>query len=67
MQRHDEKLADDMLYGAPEIADYTGLSIRQIYHQQANLGLGKLGAMLVASKSALRRRLTGRGEEQTAA
>jgi hypothetical protein len=39
MQAHDEKLADDILYGAPEIADYTGLTVRQVYHQQENLGL----------------------------
>jgi hypothetical protein len=63
MQAHDEKLADDILYGAPEIADYTGLTVRQVYHQQENLGLTHLGAMLIGSKKALKRRLTGREAE----
>jgi len=45
MQAKDEKL--DVLYGAPAIAAFTGLTVRQIYHQQANLGLGKLGTILI--------------------
>jgi hypothetical protein len=58
MPEKAEPLAVDLLYGAPAIAAFTGLSIRQIYHQQANLGLGKLGSILVGSKSKLRERLT---------
>jgi hypothetical protein len=56
MQAKDEKL--DVLYGAPAIGKFCGLSVRQVYHQQANLGLGKLGAMLIGSKAKLRERLT---------
>jgi hypothetical protein len=55
----DEKLADDMLYGAQAIADFLGLNPRQVYHQQRELGLAHLGAMLVGSKSKLKKRLTG--------
>jgi hypothetical protein len=40
----DEKLADDLLYGAKPIADFTGLSVRQVYHQKDKLGLRPLGA-----------------------
>ena len=37
-----EILANDLLYGAPAIAEYTGLTTRQIYHQQGPLGLTRL-------------------------
>jgi hypothetical protein len=63
----DDKL--DVLYGAPAISKFTGLTVRQIYHQQANLELGKLGAMLIGSKAKLRERLTApskKSKEQTA-
>jgi hypothetical protein len=56
---HDERLADDILKGAPEIADHTGLTPRQVYHQKENLGLKHLGAMLIGSKKKLRELLTG--------
>ena len=36
MDEKDEKLADDLLYGATTIADFTGLTERQVYHQQKN-------------------------------
>jgi hypothetical protein len=55
----NERLADDLLRGAEEISEYTGLTIRQVYHQQKNLGLTHLGAMLIGSKSKLRKLLTG--------
>jgi hypothetical protein len=54
-----ERLADDLLHGAEEIAEYTGLTARQIYHQQKNLGLVHLGALLIGSKTKLRKLLTG--------
>jgi hypothetical protein len=60
MPEKNEKLADDLLKGAPEIADYTGLSVRQVYHQQDNLGLRHLGAMLIGSKKRLKELLAGR-------
>lgn len=60
MQAQDnEKLADDLLKSAEEIADYTGLTVRQVYHQSENLGLRRLGAMLIGSKRKLRELLTG--------
>ena len=58
MPEKAEPLAVDLLYGAPAIAAFTGLTVRQVYHQQANLELSKLGAILVGSKSELRKRLT---------
>jgi hypothetical protein len=43
--QNNEKLADDLLKSAEEIAEYTGLTVRQVYHQSENLGLRRLGAM----------------------
>ena len=59
MDEKDEKLADDLLYGATTIADFTGLTERQVYHQQKNSGLTHLGATLVGSKSKLKKLLAG--------
>jgi hypothetical protein len=39
-----DRLADDLLIGAAQIAEFTGLSERQIYHQCEVLGLRRLGA-----------------------
>jgi hypothetical protein len=38
-----ENLADDLLFGARNIAKYTGLNERQVYHQHEALGLTRLG------------------------
>ena len=38
-----ENLADDLLIGAKAVSDFTGLSIRQVYHQKDALGLRQLG------------------------
>ncbi len=59
MDEKNERLANDLLRGAEQIAEWTGLSVRQVYHQQRNLGLTHLGAMLVGSKSKLKKLLTG--------
>jgi hypothetical protein len=59
MADENEKLADDLLFGAQAIADYTGLDPRQVYHQQKNLGLGHLGAVLTGSKKKLKKLLAG--------
>jgi hypothetical protein len=64
MQAKEQKLADDALYGAPAIAKFVGLSPRQIYHQQRNLRLKKLGSILVGSKKRLTELLTGESAEQ---
>jgi hypothetical protein len=53
-------LADDLLIGAEAIAAYTGLSVRQVYYQQENLGLRHLGSTLIGSCNNLRALLTGR-------
>jgi hypothetical protein len=42
-RKPDEKLADDILQGAQEISDFSGLKPRQIYHQKEKLGLRRLG------------------------
>jgi hypothetical protein len=55
----DEKLADDLLYGAQAIADYIGRDPRWVYYQQKALGLTHVGALLVGSKSKIRKLLTG--------
>jgi hypothetical protein len=38
----DEPLANDLLYGAKPIAQFTGLTEGQVYHQQHALGLTRL-------------------------
>jgi hypothetical protein len=42
-------LAEDMLYGAQAVADFTGLNERQVYHKQKALGLTRLGSPREAS------------------
>jgi hypothetical protein len=38
----DEPLANDLLFGATAISQYTGLTEGQVYHQQTALGLTRL-------------------------
>jgi hypothetical protein len=38
----DEPLANDLLYGATKISEYTGLTEGQVYHQQQALRLTRL-------------------------
>jgi len=38
-----ENLADDLLYGAEAVSKFTGLTLRQVYHQKDALGLRQLG------------------------
>jgi hypothetical protein len=42
-RKPDEKLSDDLLPGAQAISDFTGLRVRQVYHQKDRLGLRRLG------------------------
>ena len=42
-RKEGESLKDDLLYGAAANAAFTGLTIPQIYHQQARLGIVRLG------------------------
>jgi hypothetical protein len=60
MADENKRLADDILAGAAAISEFTGLNVRQIYHQQENLGIKHLGSMLVGSKREITKRLTGR-------
>jgi len=55
-----ERLADDILYGAAEIARFIGVSEMQVYHlaRKKRIPVGKLGKTLVASRRALKRALT---------
>jgi hypothetical protein len=50
-------LAADMLYGAEAIAEFLGLNRRQVFHFAAigQLPVVRLGSMLTASKTTLRR------------
>jgi hypothetical protein len=55
-QKDDERVSDDLLISAEAIADEIGLTPQQVYYQYraGNLPLKKLGALLIASKRALR-------------
>lgn len=61
MPEKNGKLADDLLIGAENIADFIGLSPRQVYHQSARLKLKHLGGMLIGSKRRLTELLVGEG------
>jgi hypothetical protein len=56
--RQTEPLADDLLHGAREIADFLGLSERQAFHQieRGNIPTTRMGRLIVGSKTVLRRR-----------
>jgi hypothetical protein len=49
------KLADDLLTGAPAIADFIGWPTRKVYHAIAcgYLPVGRVGPILIARKSQL--------------
>jgi hypothetical protein len=58
MSPQNEKLADDILDGAKEIADYIRiLNERQVYHYQEALGLKHLRGKLIGFKSEITKRL----------
>lgn len=48
-----DTLATDLLRGADQIASFTGLTPRQVYHMQKHLPLFKIGQCLCARKSTL--------------
>jgi hypothetical protein len=52
-----DSLAGDLLVGAAAIAEYTGFSERQIYHQveTGSLPVKRMGRLLIGSRTALRR------------
>jgi hypothetical protein len=55
-----EKLADDLLTGAPAIADFIGWPTRKVYHAIAcgYLPVGRVGPILIARKSQLKAALS---------
>jgi hypothetical protein len=52
-----DKLADDLMIGAPMIANFLGISVPALYHlkRKKRLPIGKLGKNLFASRAKLRR------------
>ena len=52
-----ERLGDDLLSGGPEIAEFLGCPLREVYHlaKTRRLPIGRLGRKLIASRSQLRR------------
>jgi len=59
MAAKTEKIADDILVGARAVSEETGLTERQVYAKQKDLGLTHLGGLLIGSKAHLRKILTG--------
>jgi hypothetical protein len=57
VHRVDDRLADDLLRGAPAIADFLGTTNAAVYHihRKGHLPIGKLGKSLIAFRSELRR------------
>jgi hypothetical protein len=55
--RQADRLADDLLNGAAEIAEFLGTNTREIYWlaKTRRLPIGRLGRKLIASRSQLRR------------
>jgi hypothetical protein len=55
--RQTDRLADDLLNGAAEIAAYLGTNVRKVYleAQTGRLPIGRLGRKLIASKRQLTR------------
>ena len=51
------RLADDLLNGATEIAEFLGTNRREVYHllRTGRLPIGRLGRKLIASKRQLTR------------
>jgi hypothetical protein len=55
--RQADRLADDLLNGAAEIAEFLGTNTREIYWlaRTKRLPIGRLGRKLIASRAQLRR------------
>jgi hypothetical protein len=59
-------LSDDLLVGAKQISEFTGLDERQVYHQKHRLPIFPIGKMLCARKSELLSVFSARRGGQTA-
>jgi hypothetical protein len=57
----EPKLAEDLLTGAGEIADYLGWPVHRVYYavRRGRLPIGKHGELLIARKSKLDHALSG--------
>jgi hypothetical protein len=55
--KQSDRLGDDLLNGGPEIAEFLGMPLREVYHLAATkrLPIGRLGRKLIASRAGLRR------------
>jgi hypothetical protein len=59
-------LRDDLLVGADKIAEFTGLSVRQVYYQRPKLPIFPIGKLLAARKSELMRALSAERDGRAA-
>jgi len=52
-----DRVADDLLIGAPAIAEFLGITERAVYHwvKKARIPVGKIGKNIIASKRQLRK------------
>lgn len=59
-----ERIADDILKGASQIADETGFSVRQVYGlgEKGGLPLFKVGGIICARRSELNRALSAKSD-----
>ena len=64
-----DRLADDLLAGGREIAEFLGTSVREVYHLHATqrLPIGRLGRKLIGFKTQLTRAAHKRTRGPTAA
>jgi len=55
--KQSDRLADDLLNGGNEIAEFLGVPVREVYHlaRTKRLPIGHLGRKLIAFRSGLRR------------
>jgi hypothetical protein len=62
LDQSETKLADDLLVGARAIGEEIGESVDVVYylHRTGKLPIGKLGKILIATRSGLRRAVLAR-------
>jgi hypothetical protein len=55
--KQTDRLADDLLDGGAEIAEFLGTNVREVYHlaKTQRLPIGRLGRKLIASRRKLAR------------
>jgi hypothetical protein len=57
MSKHKNSIASDLLHGANEVSKFLGIPERQVYYyvEKGQLPVTKMGSLIVASKTVLRR------------